>query len=184
MSLFEQRDIDKILLEYISFDSTVVLSQVNTYYYNATKNILAPLREFNKIKSTLAIDIEGYKHIITPDKNIETYDVLSRVLIQAYIYGNLDVIKYITKNNHPIYLATKLNVTIFNAVKSEINRRYIDTILACIAIQKRRIDILLFMAECYGFETLILSDEYFDDYYCDEPNLNNEIISILEAGGF
>lgn len=186
MSIFKHQDLDKVLLGYLPFEDLIVLSQVNRYYYNATKNVLAPLREFNKIKSTLAIEIPiDFGTIIITSKYLETYDVITRVIIQAHIYGNLDVIKYVTKNNKHVKTIKVVPVICETKTSSIMKFRSVITLLAIIAISKKRLDILSFVVNHYG-SNIVLSHDYLltkylsnSGYKYTSEHLNESIIRIL-----
>ena len=187
MSLFKHCDIDKILVEYISFDDAVVLSRVNKYYYNATKNILAPLRRFNKNKIILGMNIPtDFGTLVITSNYLESYDPITRVVIQAHIYGNLDVIKHITTNNK--HVNTSKVVTLMCETKTSIDtqRRNVITILGCIAISYKRLDILSFVVNHYGCDNLELKYDYFiprhfvtSDYTYPSAYLKENVLRII-----
>lgn len=176
MSIFIEQHHNVLLFTWLSIDDIGALSQVNKYYYNITKNILEPFRTFGFTKKSLSIKIPFYNALLTA-KDLEKCDHKPRIIIQAYIYGNLDVIKYITNRFEKISLGTRI---IISSISEWI---YIDTLLVLITLYQRRLDILLFMKDVYTFAELMLPaiityNDYFTDYF------TADVFKILDEGGF
>ena len=185
MSIFLEQHHNTLLLEYLSIDDIARLSQVSKYYYKLTQNILASLREFNKVKNTLhmkEIPTDSKKYIITKEE-LASYDIASRILIQAHIHGNIDIIKYVTNKNKHTMLKT-ITVTLQSGYGQKIEQKmeYVATILVSIAIYKKRLDILSFLVNYYdrkknGICLLLLQYNYVTNN--SSQYINDRIMDIL-----
>lgn len=117
MSIFSEKYHDTLLLQYLSINDTVKLSQVNKYYHDLTKNILQPFKKLREIKNS-----EKYKIYVDQKFNIYaefsinnlhltgTYrnfvfnhnyfnNILKKIviIIKACKYGNIRAIDYYCK---------------------------------------------------------------------------------------
>ena len=102
MSIFLEQHHDTLLLEYLSINEIVVLSQISKYYYQITKNKLQPFREFHEIRHTLLpktfIINDSISITICKCHQLNESGLLFSKKIECYVYGNIDVIKYYGNN--------------------------------------------------------------------------------------
>ena len=181
MSIFLEQHHNALLLEYLSIDDIARLSQVNRYYYKLMKDKLQSFSEFFKIKDTLNEEIYYSPYYMKLNIHNDKYiDKALKLTIQSHLYGNLEVIKYIASKTERFSWLTHVSLQRFerSCTLLDKNYQYIDTILTMIAISKKRIDVLLYLKDLYGFTDICvpISREYLGD-----ASVN--IAKILKDGG-
>ena len=97
MSIFKEQHHDQLLLEHLDIDSIKALSLVSKHYYNLTKHILQPFKEFFKIRNKINIVYIPKKYGKPSIKQviIRQCDNNIMIFIQACAHNNLNIIKYV-----------------------------------------------------------------------------------------
>lgn len=182
MSLLQEKHHNQLLLSYLSINDIKILSLVNTYYYNLTKHILQPFREFFAIKDSLEIllhEIDQYRdiYIMVNKKLIKIHLQPSNVYLftQAVMYGNYSVAKYVydkykPEMRSPIHYPFGYDIKTYEAHGLFFHP---GPILMLICIQKKTdFELVKFVTDIYkkypSSMWLYLNGEYLTSDYGDE----------------
>lgn len=197
MSIFIEQHHNASLLERLSINDIARLSQINKYYYNLTKDRLQSFRTFYNTKDTIPLEIVfdtrqywylskfykiSRKYEIRMIINLREKSKVLKLMIQAYLHGDLEIIKYISNKTRALLPNTNINVSVYNHSNTYSSCRYnLVQILVLITIYTKRTNILLHLNNFYGdFSKVHLSD--LEQYL--EHILDQDFKYTLRQGGY
>ena len=202
MSIFLEQHHDKLLLEYLSIDDIVVLSQVSKYYYKLTKDILRPFRIHHTIgydtmhkiylNMTHEIYIKFSINNLLFSEDLIAKDSLRKMMmkvLKACKYGGIKIIEYYCKRYINI-----MNCYLKIDIRSYENSIYYDddvytvlelAIYICICNNNMKaIKFLCSLASSHKWydATLYEMNDNVIKHYCGSRS--DEVLDIIEKCGY
>ena len=156
MSIFLEQHHDTLLLEYLSIDDLVILSQVSKYYYKLTKDILQPFRECFKSDHEIRIWLCDMEYIDIDADMFNQWRVDRTQhcdLINACVYNNLNVVKYVIDKHKKTFGLLNV-IEIFEHHISSISCNMYD-LLIMISIRNNNINLTRYLYQFYEYRNFM-----------------------------